>query len=67
MPRIRDLLHADRVYKLMDSGLSFKDAARLDRYSADLLIEAWEIAMECNCTDGDDGDGDALMIVEIRQ
>ena len=67
MPRIRDLLHADRVYKLMDSGLSFKDAARLDRTSAELLIEAWEIAMECDCEGGDDGDGDALMIVEIRQ
>lgn len=65
MPRIRDLLHADRVYKLMDSGLSFKEAAKLDDASAALLVEAWEIAMQCDCgcQDGDDGDGDTVVLM----
>jgi hypothetical protein len=64
MPRIRDLLHADRVFKLMDAGLSFKDAAQLDRYSADLLIEAWEIA---TTSDEDDGDGDVVVMIGRRE
>lgn len=66
MPKIRDLLHADRIYKLMDSGLSFKEAARIDDDSAKLLIEAWEIAMECDCgcqSGGDDGDGDTVVLM----
>lgn len=61
MARVKDLLHADRIFKLMDAGLSFKDAAKLDRESAELLIEAWEIAMEgCDCED--DGDGDVITV-----
>lgn len=65
MPKIRDLLHADRVYKLMDSGLSFKEAAKLDDDSAALLVEAWEIAMECDCwcQNDDDGDGDTVVLM----
>lgn len=65
MPKIRDLLHADRVYKLMDSGLSFKEAAKLDDDSAKLLIEAWEIAMECDYgrQKNDDGDGDTVVLM----
>jgi len=66
LPRIRNLLHADRIYKLMDSGLSFKEAAKLDDDSAKLLIEAWEIAMECDCgcQDGPDG-GDGEVVIMI--
>lgn len=62
MPRIRDLLHADRVYKLMGSGLSFKEAARLNDAIAALLIEAWEIACD-GCDDDDDDDGDGVVIM----
>lgn len=62
MSKVKSLLHADRIYKLMASGLSFKDAAKLDRQSAEFMIEAWEIAMEgCDC-DEDDGDGDVITI-----
>lgn len=61
MSKVKDLLHADRIYKLMASGLSFKDAAKLDRQSAELMIEAWEIAMEgCDC---EDGDGEVITII----
>ena len=65
MPKIIDLLHADRTFKLMDAGLSFKEAAKLDKDSADLLIEAWEIAMECDCgcQNDDDGDGDTVVLM----
>ncbi len=56
MVKIRDLLHADRVFKLMEAGLSFKEAAKLDDESASFLIEAWEIAM-----DGDGGDGEVVL------
>lgn len=66
MPRIKDLLHADRVFKLMDAGLSFKDAAKLDLESAKLLIEAWEIATTCDCDD-DDGDGDVVVMIGRRE
>lgn len=65
MPQIRDLLHADRIYKLMDSGLSFKEAAKLDDDSAKLLIEAWEIAMECDCGCHDDDSGDGEVVIMI--
>lgn len=44
--KVRDLLHADRVFKLMAAGLSFKEAAKLDDASASYLVEAWEIAMD---------------------
>ena len=56
---IRDLLHADRVFKLMDAGLSFSDAAALDDKSADYLIEAWEIAT----SQDDDDDGDCVTVM----
>lgn len=62
MSKVKDLLHADRIFKLMGAGLSFKDAAKLDRESAELLIEAWEVAMEgCDCED--DGDGEVITII----
>ncbi len=63
MPRVKDLLHADRIYKLMDSGLSFRDAVRLDKDSAEYLIEAWEIAMTCDCDDDDDNGG---VLIAVR-
>jgi hypothetical protein len=58
MPRVRDLLHADRIYKLMDSGLTLPQAVRLDDKSAKLLIEAWDIAMDGQC----DGDCDTIVV-----
>jgi hypothetical protein len=39
-------MHADRIFKMMDAGLSFADAVAVDDESAALLIEAWEIAMD---------------------
>lgn len=62
MPKVRDLLHADRIYKLMDSGLTFKEAAKLDDASARHLIEAWEISMDGDCGHDDDEGGIVLMI-----
>lgn len=52
MPTIRDLLHADRVWRLMAAGLSLEEAAGLDDNSAANMLEAWDIAM-----DGDDDCG----------
>jgi len=43
---IRDLLHADRVLRLMGLGLSFTQARRLPDDEAELLIEAAEIACD---------------------
>lgn len=51
MGKIHDLLHADRVWRLMAAGLSLDEAASLDEVSAELMLEAWDIAM-----DGGDGD-----------
>lgn len=62
MPRVKDLLHADRIYRLMDSGIPYKHAVRMDKESAELLIEAWDIAMEGQCDHGDDEGGIVLMI-----
>lgn len=38
--RIRDLLHADRVWRLMAAGLTLDEAANLDDESAELMLEA---------------------------
>jgi len=48
-PQVRDLLHADRIFRMMDAGLTFKEAAEVDDASAEVLIEAWDIGTECHC------------------
>jgi len=50
-PQVRDLLHADRIFRMMDAGLTFKEAVDVDDASAEVLIEAWDIATECVCPD----------------
>lgn len=55
--RIRDLLHADRVWRLMAAGLSLQEAAGMDDESASYMLEAWDIAMS-----GDDGDEPSVTI-----
>lgn len=54
--RIRDLLRADRVWRLMAAGLTLDDAAGMDDQSAELMLEAWEIAMDGG------GDDDCISI-----
>lgn len=56
---IRDLLHADRVWRLMAAGLSLEEAAGLDDNSAANMLEAWDIAMD----GGGDDDGISIHIV----
>lgn len=60
MPRVRDLLHADRVLRLMNAGFTFQQAARLDDGSAKLLMEAWDIA--CDGGEGDDPDAGVVVL-----
>jgi len=52
-PLVRDLLHADRIFRMMDAGLTFKEAVDVDDDSAVVLIEAWDIAMEHSCPECD--------------
>jgi len=58
-PRIRNLLHADRVWRLMSAGLTLDEAANLDDESAELMLEAWEIAMD----GGGDEDGVTITFI----
>lgn len=46
MQPIRNLLHADRVWRLMAAGLSLDDASGMDDASAELMLEAWDIACQ---------------------
>lgn len=58
MSKIHDLLHADRVWRLMAAGLTLDEAADLDDESAELMLEAWDIAM-------DGGDGDEGVVIRF--
>lgn len=49
---IHDLLHADRVLRLMAIGLTYPQACRCSKADAELLIEAAEIAAEGMDEDG---------------
>lgn len=49
MPSIRDLLHADRVLKLMAMDIPYPTAVGIDDDSAGYLIEAWEIDGDIEC------------------
>ena len=55
---IRDLLHADRVLKLMAMDIPFPEAMALDDDSADRLIEAWAIDWQCCGECGAQADAD---------
>ena len=57
---IRDLLHADRVLRLMALGLTYPQAVKVPDDDAALLIEAADIAME-GMEDDDEG-GVAIFI-----
>ena len=58
---IRDLLHADRVLRLMALGLTYPQAVKVPDDDAALLIEAADIAME-GMEDDDDEGGVAIFI-----
>lgn len=48
--QIRDLLHADRVLRLLSAmDITFAEAAALDDESAGYLLEAIDIDQECTC------------------
>jgi len=49
MRAVTDLLHADRILKLMAMDIPFKEALRMDDESAAYLIEAYEIGFVCDC------------------
>lgn len=59
MPKIRDLLHADRTWRLMAAGLTLEEAAGMDDESAELMLEAWDIAMD----GGGDEDGVTITFI----
>lgn len=65
MPQIRDILHADRVLRMMDAGLTYAEASSVDDDSAELLINAWDIAHECDCgcQDDDDDSGQTIILI----
>lgn len=58
---IRDLLHADRVLRLMALGMTYPQAVKVPDDDAALLIEAADIAME-GMEDDDDEGGVAIFI-----
>ena len=58
---IRDLLHADRVLRLMALGLTYPQAVKVPDDDDALLIEAADIAME-GMEDDDDEGGVAIFI-----
>lgn len=65
MSNVRDILHADRIFRMMDAGLTYTEAAKVDDASAELLINAWDIAHECDCGHCNDDDDGTVMIVHI--